>query len=254
MTRPHAWVEQLSSGRPSGSRGLRPSPGAPAAKRASRLWWGYATVAVTALVAEQGGARLLFGVALVALMPLLMAVLAGTSRQLSLDQGRRRLVALTLAALLFSWFGDATGPFFLLKVALFLVAPCCYILAFWPYRRASVWRRPGLAVAYLVAVALPVAVVVPHAGALTVPVLVYAASLALMATLATGVGRAAGWGGSLFVLSDAILALDQFVGWFDVSHPLFWNVLTYAASQALIVWGVLRRAARSAPSSTTTAP
>jgi uncharacterized membrane protein YhhN len=211
------------------------------------LWWSFGAAVATAAVADLSGARVLFAVALVALMPLLMAVLVTTSRRLRLAPGGRRLVALTLAALLFSWLGDATGPFFLLKVALFLVAQCCYVAAFWPHRRESVWRQPGLTATYLTAVAVGVGVVVPYAGALAVPVVVYAASLALMATLATGVDRVAGWGGALFVLSDAILALDRFVGWSDLSHPFLWNVLTYATSQALLVWGVLRRSAASAP-------
>jgi uncharacterized membrane protein YhhN len=186
-------------------------------------------------------------VALLALMPLLMAVLVSSRRQLRLGPDGRRLGGLTLAALLFSWLGDATGPLFVLKLALFLVAQCCYVAAFWPYRRESVWRRPGVAVAYLATIGVLVCLVVPHAGALAGPVVVYAVSLALMAVLATGVGRAAGWGGGLFVLSDAILALDHFVEWADVSNPYFWNVLTYGPAQALLVWGVLKRMTTPTP-------
>jgi len=108
----------------------------------------------------------------------------------------------------------------------------------------------GFALGYLTAVGVGVGLVTPYAGALAIPVVVYAACLAMMASLATGVGRGAGWGGVLFVLSDAVLALDHFVGWLDVPHVYFWNILTYATAQALLVRGVLRRARTSAPSTT----
>ena len=49
------------------------------------------------------------------------------------------------------------------------------------------------------------------------------------------------------LVSDAILALDTFTPWFGLPHPRFWNILFYAAAQALLARGALARVARDGP-------
>jgi uncharacterized membrane protein YhhN len=204
-------------------------------------WWLYVGVAVLDLVAGLAGRPILFGVGLVALMPLLTAFLVTARRQLDPDR-QVRLLGWVTGALAFSWLGDSAGRVFLVKVALFLVAQGCYVAGFWPYRSRSWWRWPPLASTYAAAIALLIVVVARHAGPLAAPVVVYGITLALMATLSTGVSRAAGLGGALFVVSDAILALDTFVPALGIPYASVANIASYAAAQALLVRGALHRA------------
>ena len=86
---------------------------------------------------------------------------------------------------------------------------------------------------------------------LRAPVLVYVAALGAMAAQATsvwlarrGAADAARWrivaaGGALFVLSDAILATDKFVG--GVPLPTLWNLSLYWLAQ----WFIARAAVAS---------
>ena len=213
-----------------------PSPGLP---RSSRTWLLlYLLAGLVNLTGHLLGSRFLFGLGLVVAMPMLIGFVL--SLRGSTGRRRSRLVLLVLVALVFSWFGDATGPHFLLKVLMFLLAQTCYVVAFWPYRRSSVWRRPRVLLAYVVVLAVLVAVAARDAGGLAVPVVVYGVGLALMATLSTGLNRVAGLGGALFVVSDAILALDTFVGWFQLPDASLWNIVTYLAAQLLLVWGAVR--------------
>ncbi|NYH55821.1 putative membrane protein YhhN [Nocardiopsis arvandica] len=179
----------------------------------------------------------------VLLMPVLaLLVLAATERP------RSRLVVLVLAALVFSWLGDALPALaegdtaFLLMVAGFLVAQVVYVCAFWPYRAESVLhRRRWLLVPYAGAVAALMWVCVLHTGVLLVPVLLYGLVLGLMAVVSTGVNTWTAVGGALFLASDSLIALRSFVPGLDVPQGGFWVMATYLAAQALIVLGVLRR-------------
>ena len=87
---------------------------------------------------------------------------------------------------------------------------------------------------------------------LRAPVLVYVCALAAMAAQATSVWLArrghdvARWrtvaiGGALFVLSDAILATDKFVG--GIPMPTLWNLSIYWLAQ----WFIARAAVASHP-------
>jgi uncharacterized membrane protein YhhN len=208
--------------------------------RSSRGWLVlYLLAALTNLTGHLLGSRIVFGLGLVVAMPMLIGFVLSLGAPTT---GRRDpVVRLVLLALFFSWLGDATGPYFLLKVAMFLVAQTCYALAFWPYRRHSVWSRPPALFAYLAVLALLVAVTVRGAGSLAVPVVVYGVSLTVMATLSTGLNRIAGLGGVLFVVSDAILAVDTFVGWVHLPHAPLWNIVSYLTAQLLLVWGAVHR-------------
>ncbi|WP_067863870.1 lysoplasmalogenase [Nocardia shimofusensis] len=199
-----------------------------------------AAVHLVAQVAAPDG--LVVAVTQVLLMPLLAAALfAGT------DRPRGRLVQLVLVALLFSWLGDTVPRFvageggFLILMACFLVAQVCYAVAFWPFRAASLFARPGAAVTvYILALGVLMALVW-GAGVLVVPVAVYGAALVTMAALATGLGSVAGLGGVIFVISDALIALRVLAGTELPGHGFF-VMLTYVLGQALLVVAVGRRA------------
>lgn len=164
---------------------------------------------------------------------------------------RSRTVRLVLVALAFSWLGD-TAPdvangdaAFLVMVAFFLGAQVAYVVAFWPFRRASVLARPIALVPYGAALVALVVACAPGAGSLLVPVVVYGMCLVATAVLATGVGRIAGIGGIVFLVSDALIALRAFVPGFALPFDDFWVMLTYVVGQALLVEGVLRSERRS---------
>ena len=71
------------------------------------------------------------------------------------------------------------------------------------------------------------------AGGLLVPVAVYGGCLTAMAVLATGVGRLAGVGGAVFLVSDGLIALERSCPSWDLPDQDFWVMLTYVAGQAL---------------------
>ena len=183
----------------------------------------------------------------------LMPVLAGclwlaTRRHAAHGPGRRsRLVRLTLVALGFSWLGDTAPDLadgdaaFLVMVGLFLCAQITYTIAFWPYRAGSVLRRPLALVPYGPPRRALAGAGAPEAREALVPVVVYGVCLVTMAVVATGVDRLAAVGGAVFLLSDALIALNAFAPWYDLPGHGFWVMLTYVVGQVLLVLGVLRR-------------
>jgi uncharacterized membrane protein YhhN len=205
-------------------------------RRSSRLALGcFGAVAAVDLVAELLGWRsVAFGCRML-LMPLLAWSVCATGPL------RRRSVILLLVALGFSWLGDLSAAV-LLKIAFFLVAQIVYVVAFWPSRRRSLITRPPLAVAYGLALITVVGVVATAAGPLAVSVGVYGTSLAVMALLATGMGRLTGLGGALFLVSDIVLAIELFVAPGVIPYALFVNMALYLPAQLLITLGVLHGA------------
>lgn len=175
--------------------------------------------------------------------PLLMALLA-LALWIATDAPRTALVKLTLIALGLSWLGDTAPRFasgdtaFLLMIGFFLLAQIAYIRAFLPYAARSVLQVGQIVLApYAVAVLLLVVLCAPGAGAMLVPVLVYGLVLGTMAVLATGVNSLVWAGGTLFLVSDGLIALGAFSD-VDIAHNSFWVMLTYVVAQVLIVLGV----------------
>ncbi|HEU5484229.1 MAG TPA: lysoplasmalogenase [Microlunatus sp.] len=195
----------------------------------------YCAVAGIDLVAELSAwPRIALGCR-VLLMPLLIWLCwAGAER-------RTRLVILVAVALAFSWLGDVVGVTILLKIGLFLVAQIVYIVAFRPYwRRSLIGRRP-LLITYGTALAAVIGIVASQAGPLTVAVAIYGAGLALMAVLATGVDRLTGLGGTLFLLSDIVLAVEFFVAPGAIPSAAAINMALYLPGQLMITLGVLQQ-------------
>lgn len=177
----------------------------------------------------------------VLLMPALAGVLyAATSRP------RPLLVKLGLLALFFSWLGDTVPRFlsgdagFLAMVGGFLLAQAVYVIALWPYRSRSIAAKPLLVAPYVaVAIAL-LSLCVGSAGALAVPITIYAGVIVAMAVLATGLSFTAACGGAVFLLSDSLIALNAFA---DVTLPGhgFWVMVTYVLGQSLLVQAIIRQ-------------
>ena len=88
-----------------------------------------------------------------------------------------------------------------------------------------------------------IGVVAAAAGPLAGPVAIYGASLAVMAVLATGVGRLTGIGGALFLVSDIVLAMELFVAPGAIPYALFVNMALYLPAQLMITVGVLQHVA-----------
>ncbi|MCR6690253.1 lysoplasmalogenase [Cellulomonas sp.] len=212
--------------------------------------WGAAWLVVVAthLGALAAHAATLADVTQCLLAPLLAAALVAATRW-----PRTAAVRWALAGLGASFLGDAAPRLlagdgaFLVMVACFLLAQVAYVVAFARYARRSVLRtRPVVLVAYGAVLAVLVGLCAPHAGALLVPVAVYAGVLTAMAVLATGLGPVGAVGGAVFLVSDALIALARFVPGWDLPGQDLAVMATYAAGQCLLAVAVARTGRRRA--------
>jgi uncharacterized membrane protein YhhN len=204
----------------------------------------YAVVGVLNILTQLLGWEGDLSVADLVLMPILVAYVL-------LAAPRGRPSTLLVVGLGFSWLGDCTGDFLLLKIAFFLGAQVAYAALFWPYRRRIVQGRPVLVLGYGVAVVALTVFMASRAGSLAVPVTIYGTAVALMAVLATQVSRVVGVGGFLFLLSDIVLGCYFFLGPDLIPSSLGINSLLYYPAQLLIALGVvsglLGQAGKSTP-------
>jgi uncharacterized membrane protein YhhN len=147
-------------------------------------------------------------------------------------------LAALLGGVLLSWLGDVTVENLPVGLGFFLLAHVAYLLAFtWGYRH----RIPRWTLVYVVWWVALMAVLLPHLGAMLVPVAVYGLALGGMAAVAARGGVVPAVGGALFAISDSLLAVRLFT-------PLLQDRLSdvvimtlYVAAQALLVIGMLRR-------------
>ena len=161
------------------------------------------------------------------------------------DDGRvKRWIVVGLA---FSLAGDVALLWpvegFLAGLVAFLLGHLCYLVAL-TRRVRFLASPPAYGVWALVAASVLAGLWAGVPAALRAPVLVYVCALGAMAAQATSVWlarrqavdaarwRAVAIGGALFVLSDAILATDKFVG--GVPLPTLWNLSAYWLAQWLI--------------------
>ncbi|MGO3147767.1 MAG: lysoplasmalogenase family protein [Leucobacter sp.] len=183
------------------------------------------------------------------LMPLLavavvVATVAGsTSRVRPLPLGAMLVL---LLAIMCSWLGDGAATFFPMfadelpmMLLCFGLAHVLYVLLMW--RGAGIARGgfPRWAVVYVVAYVGLMSFLVPHTGALTVPVLLYGVLLAATAAFASRCGPVIAWGGVWFLVSDAILAFRIFVPEAMPGWTSGMVMLTYTFGQGLLVWGIV---------------
>jgi uncharacterized membrane protein YhhN len=153
---------------------------------------------------------------------------------------------LILAGLLFSLAGDVflmlPRDRFVAGLVSFLIAHLLYIAAF--SGTAGFFASPLLALPYAAGAIVLLAILLPKAGSLALPVIAYAAALATM-----GWQAAAHWhalrdtaalcamlGAILFMLSDSLLAFNRFVKPFHAAQAALLS--TYFAAQWLIAQSV----------------
>jgi uncharacterized membrane protein YhhN len=189
---------------------------------------GFITVAMLHLAGQLVGQDALHLVTKPLLMPALLAWFLTVTPSSRL----RTLVAVGLG---WSWLGDlglmpSGEAWFLAGLGAFLIAQLTYSIAFWPSRGDSVLARPLLAVPYVLVLVGLLAVLWNHLGDLRLPVTVYAFVIVAMAVLATGVNRTVAAGAVLFVVSDALIALDSVAGLVRLPAHGFWVMLTYLAA------------------------
>ena len=216
------------------SRGTRLAPAAAGALAA------YAVVVLVHLGAHLAGAEPLANATQWVAVPWLLLALIAQTRL------RSRLALFTAGGLGFSWVGDTLPDVvpesiaFIALMGSFLVAHALFVAGFWPWRHESLlrsrwaWGYSALAVVMVLACA-------PRAGALTPGIAVYAVALALMALLAAGIHPLAGIGGAIFLVSDGLIAVGEFVPATDVPLPGIWIMATYLGAILLLTLGVLRR-------------
>lgn len=176
-----------------------------------------------------------------------LATLLILALALSLPAARADYARLIAAGLLLSTAGDVflmlPRDRFVAGLASFLVAHLCYVWAF--STDAPFGAAPLLWPPYFAAGGLVVALVWPGLKpALRAPVLVYVIVIAAMAGQATGRWQATGGGvallaalgAGLFVVSDAVLAIDRFRWHFRAARAV--TLATYWAAQLLIALSV----------------
>lgn len=123
----------------------------------------------------------------------------------------------------------------------FTAAHVCYIAAFSPEVQTLSWWPAILIIACGGAFFIPIS---PKLGKLKVPVLIYILVILVMVWMAwerwSQTGRTgsilAAVGASLFMISDAILAINRFREKFESAHAL--NLITYYAAQLMIAFSV----------------
>lgn len=162
------------------------------------------------------------------LMPLLVAYVV-----------TRRAPRLLIAALLFGWGGDLAllfdaDPAFLIGMGSFAAGHVCYLTLFGRRRTG-----PLLGAAYAAALLSTVTLLWGDLPAeLRIPVAGYSLLLTAMAYRSSALGRRAGLGGALFLLSDTLIATGV-AEWPQPPRADFWVMATYVAAQYLLATGAL---------------
>lgn len=127
--------------------------------------------------------------------------------------------------------GDAA---FTAGLGSFLAGHVAWVAALRPKSTGVLAKNPVVAVPYLAAWAGLNTYLWPKTGKNRIPVLIYSAALLATALAALDTGdKAVATGGALFLLSDALLALEKFG---DVHLPVHEGVVmsTYTTGQALL--------------------
>lgn len=184
--------------------------------------------------------------------PLIIPVLVGyfSSQIKSVSNGIAKWV---LLALIFSLTGDVllmfqdkNPDFFLFGLSAFLLAHIFYIMFFHQVRvrekiKPNIW--------FLLVVVLYYAGLIvwlsPYLGEMKLPVRIYGLVISFMFMLAMhmsaiknkGAGGWMMWGALLFVISDSVLAINQFYQSFEGAGVLI--MLTYGFAQLFIVKGAI---------------
>lgn len=169
-------------------------------------------------------------------------------------------VPLLLAGIALSWGGDVLLSFpgdgwFAAGLCSFLLAHVAYIVLFLRMPRAR-RRPPAWSYLYWAWMVVVLGLLLPHAGVLAAPIVLYAAAIGTMAMCASMHGRWIVLGGVFFVVSDSVLALGRFLPGYEFAAHDFVVMSTYLAAQGLIAWGVVAatRGGRGAADPSSPAP
>ena len=211
--------------------------------RTGRAWlWAfapYALLAIVHVITLAAGTTDISGPTKIALMPALFLGVA-----IAVPKPRDATVALLLAAITASWFGDSAGVFFPalptvpMMIAFFAIAHLLYIWLF--LRHLTVRPLARWSLVYIAWWALLLIVLWPHLGGLSFAVAAYGIVLGGTAAASTRANRVITWGGVLFLASDTLLAFLLFTPQFapPLTDPAV--MLTYTLGQGLIAVGAVR--------------
>ena len=172
----------------------------------------------------------------------------GALAALALTSGRfRRDARLLGVALAFSTVGDVlldlNASLFVFGLVAFLLAHLTYITLFWRNRARPLAAGPGRAGAVVAVMAFSAGLsawIVPSVGPLAVPVVLYIGAITTMVSLAILARFEKPWaaaGAVLFLISDALLAIDKFKISLPLRDLLVWT--TYYFGQCGIALGFL---------------
>ncbi|WP_374683973.1 lysoplasmalogenase [Streptomyces sp. TBY4] len=224
-------TERAQSRTPAWARAAVPAGSGPAGRALLAAFAAATALDLGSLLADWHTGHLL---AKPLLMPLLVAYVI-----------TRRAPRLLIAALLFGWGGDLAllfdaEPAFLIGMGSFAVGHVCYLMLF---KGHSLFGRrrtgPLLGAAYAAALLSTVTLLWSDLPAeLRIPVAGYSLLLTAMAYRSSALGRRAGLGGALFLLSDTLIATGV-AEWPQLPRPDFWVMATYVAAQYLLATGAL---------------
>lgn len=205
-------------------------------------------VAATHLIAQLLGARTLADGSQVLLIP----ALAGLVWSSGLLPPRAWSTRAYATALLLSWLGDALPRLldgdasFIAMVTFFLLAQVGFIVTYLLLTRS--WPAVLVMAPYALAFGVLYLLCAPGAGSFLPLVTAYGLLLVAAGALSSTVSVVTGIGGAVFVVSDALIALDRFVPAYDLPQHDFLVMVTYIGAQVLIAYGLLSHA-RAAGSS-----
>ena len=172
--------------------------------------------------------------------PLLLAVL------LTAAPHRSRTTTLLIGGLLCAWAGDTLGQVLPRAVQMVTVVGFLGALLFYAAALAPLWARSRDALR--LALAIPYGAVVvglfvacaDGAGNQLLVVGAYAVAIAVMAFLSAG-GNGLTWsGGTLFLLSSSLLAMDWFLPGAAIAFSTELVMLTYTVGHGLLIAGMIR--------------
>ena len=204
------------------------------------LWVAYALVTVVHIGSLLAEAEMLQRLTQPLFAPLLMAVLLTAAPQ------RSRTITLLMCGLLCAWSADTLGQLLPDVVQLLTVFGFLGLLVFYSAALYPLWARTRDAMR--IALAIPYAGVViglfmacaDGAGPLLPAVAAYAVALAAMAFLSAG-GNGLTWsGGTLFLVSSSLLAMDWFLPGASIAFSTELVMLTYTVGHALLIGGMVR--------------
>jgi uncharacterized membrane protein YhhN len=147
-----------------------------------------------------------------------------------------------VAAVLLSGLGDGLGSMTgqtIVLLGMFLLAAVAFLAALWPSRRSSLaWGWAALG--YALVGAIGGGVIATGAGALAVPVLLYALLIAAVAAFAA-IDTAGMLGGLLLLASVLVLGIGLFLIEIPDALRAFAVLLTYVGGQALLAISLQQR-------------